>query len=384
MTIWYGFRSTMYRSGVNYKGVLTRPNGSNVYLIENDDISKLPQSHVPINIKLKYEDIIDIPVLSEILKNKINDYLTAPGSLSKIVEDVRTELSEDICIFTPVYNDNTPITVPIEILNEIIEEIDYEPVEDELNSSCILYNEAPVITLPIPIKVDLIMTEYYAKCCYIYATIYNQWLLPYANRIGWRNIQDDVETSTVILPYWDDDDILLYNELLLDSINLQQSSNSWSFGYIQLSNGIWYSLPDKIKSELDIDYNLSYTFPSENIYNNWKISNLKRVETQIREGLLPFHQKYPEIRYNDGDKRINIVKVDSFYSVGILPDNYLLGIYDIKTDYEKIKSVYTELWNSGAVLTNYGHYSYINSYDNIDESNVNYELRNSVSNILKS
>lgn len=385
MTIWYGLRSTMIRSRVDYLSVLKRSNGSNLYLINEADISKLPPSHIPVQVTLEYQDVVDIPILCQELKGKINEFLVAPGTAVSIVDDVRSDVIETFenlggkCIFTATFSDGNPITTDIETvekLQEFINDLE-DPPEDQHQSSCILYNEAPVLTLPIPIKVSLLLAEYIAKNCYIFASIFNQWLLPYANRIGYRCISVDTEISTVILPYWDEDDILNYNEILLllfnEDLNTISTQLNWSPGYIQLSDGKWYSLFPRVREELDLNYDLSIS--SSNI-EEWKLKNLQRVSNQIQQGLLPFNKKYPDVRYDDGNKRISIVEVDGIFSVTLLPDNYMIGLYPNTIERKRLEDTFIELWNAGEMLTNYGHFLYLNSYDPIDNNNVVFIGRN--------
>lgn len=374
MTIWYGFRSTMTRSGVEYISELKKPNGSNMYVIKDEDIEKLPPSHVPVRLILKYRDVIDIPNIAEELKGKVNEYLVAPGSFVNIVDDFKTEiisygeLYEDNiggeCAYTASYADGSSITSDEYIVQQLQATVDelQTPIKDEPTNPCILYDEAPMITLPIPIKVNLLQSEYIAKNCYIFSSIYNKWLLPYANRIGYRCHNDTKETSVVILPYWDAEDIVNYSSILLDlgEMNLTPQKE-WSHGYIKLSDGLWYKLLPKIVSELK-EYTLQVSIPKI----QWKAQNLQRVTKEISEGLLPFEEKYPDVTYDDGDKRISVVKIDNMYAINLLPDNYMLGLYPDSLDRDRLREEYINLWNSGSFLTNPGHVSYINSYDPID------------------
>lgn len=397
--IWYGYEFSF--SQIKPVAVKKHPNGSNAYYFDprtEDEKEKL-RDFIRVNkshsiVRFEYTDFelsTRTPYeLTPLLVEKVNRVIMGPHSSQTLIEDMAYHLDTEKMIhtFTAVYPDGDPVTVPKNILLQIL---DTEGAEgggtegaggdtnsDEIN---IFYDEALIASLSIPFKVSDIEAEFVAKSLFVFNAYYNQFLRPYANRIGWKSVNG---IGTVNLPLWTSEDMDSYSDNLADDFfdldNLLVLGTPNRPGSIKLSDGKWYLLPEEVPfdegatiptSKDKFTYNGKEYFSSGIIYqvdteNNLYTKSISRVNLELSEGLLPFENYYPEIYYPDADDRISVIKDEAGIAVYTNPDKYILGTYSSDVSLDKIKSRYSDLWSRGSFLTNGGHANYKDSMSPID------------------
>lgn len=383
--VWYGYRSVLLRSEVQYIAKFTRPNGSNMYMVRSSEVNRLPPSHVPITIRFQEESIEDVETIAMNIQGRVNEYLTARGSVMNIVDDV---IHDGEITYTAVYLDGGPVTMEEGALNRLRAAIETLPnaIENPLPSTPhAVFDEVPIVSLSIDVSGGLLTVEYIAKNAFIYAAAHNQWLKPYANRIGWKSVDSlGRSISRILVPAWDEHDEDMYSEMLSElpvNFVLPKVQARWSRGCIRLSDRRWYPLVDSVMRYVE-DVRLptddrtvifmDKKFPREETlsktipYVDWRLLDLCRVWKECCDGLLPFDVMYPTVTYDDADERITFVDTGSGIAVVLNPGNYMLGLYPTDNGLDRFK----RWWREGYVLTHHGHYVYENAYEPIDEMDI--------------
>ena len=392
---WYGYRSVILRSNVHFIAQYLRPTGSNMYMIKKTDLTKLPPSHVLLTIRYATERLEDIAVITENMKERINEFLTARGSFVQVVDDI---LYDGNNTYTAVFDDGTPITLPVESLTQLratieaVSNVNGEVIS-EGKSPCSVFNEAPIVRLSVPtdVKGNLVLLEYIAKCAFIFAASSNQWLKPYANRIGWKSV-DSIGRSiaSIIVPYFDDNDIGLYEDFLEETVELPKSIGAWKEGHLRLSDNRWYPMHPSILEFVDAnirppiaystvifknrgetsEYNVQELIGKTAPEYDWRLLNLARVWNEVCDGLLPFKEWYPVVHYTDAVERISVWESEMGKAVVLNPGNYMLGLFPPTSDSGMLEKEFREYWEDGYVLTNHGHFAYKDAYTAIDEMDI--------------
>jgi hypothetical protein len=208
----------------------------------------------------------------------------------------------------------------------------------------------------------------------------NIWLLPYASRVGHRFVDG---VGHAILPYWTQDDLDNYVRVIEKLSPLPMAESEWLPGHIKLSDDNWYPLdtnryPDMLEyispPNLNpsiitwggVKYDTSEVLSSKIPKVDYRLLNMARAAYGDSVGLVPFDKKYPEASYDDGHKRISVKETEVGIAVSLEPDQYLLELYPSDSDVKLITSFYINLWNDGQLLTNYGHYFYLDHNSTIE------------------
>lgn len=382
MEIWYGFRSTFNRSGVRCINSENKRNGSNLYYIDPKDLLKLPPSHVPISVSLpQFENVDEI---AENLEDVFNTFLLGPGSVENIVHRVIYHNNE----YYPVYQDGSYITVPeIEKRNFVsrFEELYNKQVlpSPSSNLNSLFFREAPIERIPIASS-DQLYVDYVSKTAFIYAAYHNSWLIPFSSRVGF-NIS--MGSSHAILPYWSTEDINRYLEVVNTTMRIPSGHSEWTSSSIKLINGYWYRLPvEQFPMFGDLvsppnknpeyivfngmEYKTSEVLKVDIPKVDYRLKNLAQTAYGDSLGLVPFDRKYPEARYDDGERRISVKETDLGILVSVEPEQILLYIYPPEASAKLLRSFYIKLWNDGQLLTNYGNYEYMDYQTVLDKSMV--------------
>lgn len=398
--VWYGYRSVILRSKVPFIAKQVRPTGSNMYMIQGGDIKHLPPSHVPITIKYQEKRLEDIAIITSNLIGRVNEFLIARGSVISVVDDM---LYDGNVTYTAIFADGSPITIALNVLNQLRSTIESSPDasylgdDNEDKTPHNVFNEAPITMIPVKtdVKGNKLWLEYIAKNAYIFVVSNNQWLKPYANRVGWKSV-DSIgrNISSISVPYFDENDVGLYEDFLLDYSDhpFPKSTNKWKKGHLRLSDGKWYPyhpliieyidvdivLPSnkKIVSFMDAEYELSELVGKTTPEYDWRLLNLSRVWVNVCDGLLPFKTWYPIVTYDDASERITILESDMGKAVVLNPGNYMIGLFPPKTKTTSLEKIFRDYWKLGYMLTNHGHFAYEDAYSAIDEMDIVFIGRN--------
>jgi hypothetical protein len=373
METWYGYRSTLNRSGVIALNIQERANGSNVYLISNEDIEKLPPSHVALEFTPPpyYGEHHNV---SDFLIGKIDRFLTAPGSAVSIVHDI-VKIGD---IYYPIYLDGSKITIPIEKRRQFLSNFNELPevVSPGDNVTHTLFDEAMYGTLPIPYVVNDVEADFVAKVSYVYAAGSNQWLKPYADRVGYKL---DTKQGFVIVPFWSQLDLETYMEYIQDETilkGLRNPRDKWHPGHILSIDGNWYPLPtDRYITEPSDDwqtvswkgqkYDVSEIRKMKVPTVDHRLINLSKSSIGNYLGLLPFEKKYPTVKLSDGVDMIDISQTDIGIIVTVRIIDHIIGHFPPESNVALIEDLYIKLWNDGQILNNMGNYHYLDSFSTI-------------------
>jgi hypothetical protein len=373
MKTWYGYRSTLNRSGVKALHTQEKANGSNAYLVSDEDIDELPPSHVALEFVPPpyYGDHHDV---SSKLTSKIDMFLTAPGSAVSIVDDI-VKIGD---IYYPIYLDGSKITVPIETRRKFLANFNELPdiISPGQNVTHTLFDEAMYGTLPMPYVENDLEADFVSKVAYVYAAASNQWLKPYADRVGYKL---DTRQAFAIVPFWSQLDLETYMEYLQDGSILEGLRNprdKWYPGHILLIDGNWYPLPtDEYITEPSDDwqtiswngqkYDASQIRQMRVPAADHRLINLARASMGNYLGLLPFEKKYPTIKLSDGDDMIDVSEGDIGVVVTVRSIDHIIAHFPPGSDIVLIKEVYIKLWNDGQILNSMGNYHYLDVFSTI-------------------
>lgn len=367
--------------------VRRKPNGSNTYYItlnsshaENVEmlIASLPPSHPTAILKLIDSQISNfLPLtspkdISKYIKEKTNRFFGG-----EIVYIVSYEFTKGYHVYTLRYSDRSVVTLPSEdwdrLKTDLLAPFSQSLPSPQLDASKIL-DEPEIVSFYISFPANSLVLEMVAKILYIYSAQRNEWLRPYASRIGWSE-----EFKCVNLPIWSEKDfdfIIGMVEGGYFNSHIVKNSNG-----IRLSDGERYILKDVqipheegswdhhdesiviYKGKKYFVDNLSFDGLSVQEHN--ELENLIKVSKELVDGLLPFSIPYPTSKLDDGNKRIKVEKDELGIVVSIEPDEYIVANYSEDEDISMLKEKYEKLWNEGVFLTNLGHATYTDSYSPI-------------------
>lgn len=356
--MWSGYNNPNVKSNN-----IIMPNGANWYILDKNIPVSQP-SLTPLSFPM-IENEIDQRKLVE----AINIELTSPGSNEKPVNKLIVSKGQ----LLPVTKRGYPIAIRPNSRRWGLFMDRHFTIPNQLNQS--FFRDRPklpkikinpfVIGEPMNTSIvkeaeSSIEAEYYAKVGFIKACVGNQWLMPYANRLGWR-YDDGIAIITV--PYWNESDL---NEW--DDIKYTGSSKNNGF---YMSDGKKYPYPDDISLSntnvmiektnmtvvdgvtFDVNEVLKLSYPQ----TNRKQQSVAKVAKEIREGLIPFDPPYPIVQLKDGHHRITGNVVDGSALIYIVPNNTIVGYHDGRLLSKAIK-LYQQMWNNGELLNDYGHYLY--------------------------
>lgn len=402
MYIYYGYESMVKL--VTHQPILkiSRPNGSNCYYYADDLAAeleaKLPKSHVPLLVPEAFNrhtigsEGMTTPNVAEFshqLKDILNFLISPPGSMDRLIHQITYENG----FYGAVYLDGRPVTLSERqlniILNKLKSYLDKKVVFDDefvrINESCFLYDEPIVITLPVSSfnqdHPDLHL-EYLARIAFIKLATFNQWLKPYAHRVSFKRVG---ESGSIMLPVWGDGDIEMAYDLI-DTPLPPPLSESINTDVIILYDDKRYPLPDILKTgytlpapDDKIDYrgerwDLNQVRMSRIPDVDWRLHNLAKIADVAPFGYVPFAKLYPEHLFapDSADRRIKVYEDAAGVVVTLEPEGIILGSYSAKQPGTKdfVTAVYKYLWQNGYLLTNYGHYMYVDDLVTLDEVGV--------------
>lgn len=393
---WYGQHQTLKNQGkLDYSYMIPRPNGSNLYIFKRGNGES---EHVPVEIVLKDSDISPSE-MSELLQQRINDYLSFKSALSpedldnnsNIVHTMTYTCTGKIQRYTAVYSDGHPVTVhPDELskLRSVILDQDYNinnrdnhETDREFNNNIYpssevninsFFDEPEIKTFAIKFSVDDIEAEYFSVCMFVYAAYHNQYLRIYPDRVSF-NVRSGI--ARISVPFWSQQDLKHYNDLIKkihSNLVLPKSHKFYDVGRVKLSNEKWYDLPSFIPLS---QYNFDSDFilvDGEKVYLD-QGNDLKRfnfIVDKIKRGFVPFDQIDPDNKLDDANIRIKVEKIGPKIVVMVTPTLEILATYNLDQNVEILTQEFQRRWNSGEFLTFKGHARYQDSYSPIPASEL--------------
>lgn len=359
------------------------PNGANWYLLDKKT-KNLTKSYEPLSFPFLQEE----NEMNELIK-RLNIELTSPNSHEKPVYALIINKKGEL---TPIAKNTFQITAPhdsnrwnqFKSVNFTQPLTPYGEGDDHNRIKLTEYdvptisivspyfqNEPNISILAFPWLKSEIEAEYVCKAGFIEACLNNQWLIPYANRLGWRFVNGN---ASIIIPHWKDEDLSAWN-------NIKYTKPSTN-GFL-MSNGKRYPYPPNIKIEIPnvidkgngllkleneefkVDDALFLEYPQTN--RNQK--NVVRILKEIKEGLIPFNPPYPITTLKDADLRVKANLMVDLTLIYLEPNKIIIGKHSVE-NYEKALTFYKNLWERGELLTEFGHVNYTDSYTELDERSI--------------
>jgi hypothetical protein len=371
--IWYGYHSIITKNIENWKILCEGLNGSNKYEIHIEDLAKLPKSHLILKLDYIRDNIYD---RSNKLKTIVNRYFDTP-----LVADWK--LSDD-GMYVALSEKDCEVSLPDMDLKKLqlhIDNNDFQINNVKIKKPIKGISECVNQFIGVPYKVNSLQIEYVAKCAFIHVAFFNIYLRSQVGRINWLSLN---EVGTIIIPSFDSNDEIKYNEAIINLMNelgnVSKPQKTWRPGHIKLTNNLWYTISSKIK----YDYNYNFIKQKQNVnlfleklspkieslnISVWKYDNVVKVEKHIDEGLLPFEKINPLKNFNDFKTRI-VVLEDNKVAVWSGKNYYIISIFTGNNDPEKIKNVFYDLWKYGYLLTDYGKYLHQDEFTYIPKHEI--------------
>lgn len=367
--MWSGYNNPNVKSNR-----IIMPNGADWYILDKATPLKQP-SLIPLSFPM-----LDTEDDQNKLVNAINVELTSPGSTERPVNKLIYSKGQ----LVPVTKRGYPIAVRPDSRRWGAFMDRHFTAPNRLNQSFF----QPGVTLPrvnitpftlgepqstsiVKEAESSIEAEYYAKAGFIEACVNNQWLMPYAHRLGWR-YDDGIAIITV--PYWSNNDLSAWDDITYTGPSKQgfYMSDGRKYPYppdIALSNSNIISGDMAVVDGVTFDVNevLNLSYPQ----TNRKQQSVAKVAKEIREGLLPFDPPYPVVQLKDGKHRIAGKIVDGSAVIYIVPNNTIIG-YHNGTMLTRALKFYQRMWNEGELLNDYGHYFYEDTGEFVEKDGLPY------------
>lgn len=354
------------------------PNGSNWYFLENSD--NLKDTSKPLGFPMLHSE----DERNELL-DTINIELTSPQS--KVKPAAHLIIKNGLLV--PVNNRGYPITGRLNSKRwgKFVDDHYNPPSSDGKRTlkkvkrlprpkvDFLSLGEPLSTSIAIPQANNEIEAEYFAKAGFIEACVNNQWLLPYANRLGWRCHNG---VSIITVPFWKQEDLNAW-----DTIEYEGPTKH-KVGFL-MSDGLRYPYPKNIAIEnpnvlttnpkigtIDgIDFDLDEVQYLHYPKTNRKQRSVSKIAQQIREGLIPFDPPYPIVELDDAEQRIKGEIIGGVAVIFIQPNQLIIGSHNPPL-LERALKKYRKLWNEGELLNDYGHATYTDSYSKIDQKGVEF------------
>lgn len=401
MYIYYGYESMV--AGQPYTLKISRPNGSNCYYFPDTMVNtegeleiKLPKSHVPILVPgtfntrtmgegpMKFSNVEEF---SEQLKDILNYLISPPGSTDRLIHQITFEKD----FYGAVYMDGRPVTISERQLNIVLsklpaylgKEIIFDDDYVRINESCLLYDEPVVITLPVSDfnrESDLsseLHLEYLAHIAFIKLATFNQWLKPYAHRVFYKKVGS---SGSIMLPVWGDGDIEMAYDLIDTPLPEPVDTD---IDVVVLLDDKHYPLPESLRTGYrlptdsstitfnNVTWDTAQVLPSKIPDVDWRLANMAKVIDFAPYGYVPFKDIYPQHLFSADSalKRMKIYEDEAGVVATLEPNGFILGSYP-KGNKVLVTNVYNYLWQQGYLLTNYGHYMYVDDLVPLDEVGI--------------
>lgn len=420
MFVYYAYDSYVTGQGLTPVIKKTKPNGSNCYYFNKQDLVKiealLPPSHVSLDIPERILPInkrLNVFENAKVLKAFCEYLLKPPGTLEVIVHTINYEegISKGEGYYYPVYKDGDMITIPEKDVDTYLTKIksmyqedviekpaiqeSLKPGNSRSSDSCYLYDEPHIVTFPAPyldVGKEKLHLEYLAWIAFINVCKVNRWLRPYAGRVSHKMVGITAEggsvAGSIMIPYWDENSTNEFEAISeIISIKLPDPTLK-NEDVLRLSDGNKYPYPFKVGWSIPSNDFRSVNFRDE-IWDlvaikssqvpmvDWRLKNFSRVSEFIPKGVVPLFddedEYYPEpsplLKISAKD-RIKVEEDKAGVVVSLVPNCLILGSHGSNIGLDRIEKFYEKLWSNGTFLNNYGHNKYRDNYSKVDEKGI--------------